>query len=571
MEKQLRGLAALALLPIISTACTSIGFLVNFTHFTLFGVLGALFSFVLVGRLGGWKSLLLSLFYAIFTFFIADIFLFGQLGDYFHYHYPQALLLEQGWNPVFQPSMESVAEAFNLELDTFRPVHTICFPLLLAQWTAIVDTITGSLCGYIWVVFLFLPAVAWMIWTTLKRFSGLAENKWGYTLLLLGFIACGYRSYFNWTPVDSTIFLTTLFFLLSFIHVLEKAYGWTTLCFGVAAVMLCGMKQSCVLFVAIPLITLLGIRLVKRDWHALERDMLLTLGIALGVILLCFHPYMTNWSLYGSPLFPAHSFVTEWQNWDVTIDLGRGGALDRPSLIRFLMTQVLWISLTLITAILAWKHQNARKWLLLELFLLLSVFLLPSKLYTYSRYLTPLPLILLFTLLAVIHCRTQKYGRYMWKGMCGVTLCWLLLTTAYVGIEMLSLGILALDTQSIFYTPAKEGELILVSTRAFLPKANTTNVYLTAPNVYPLRPNTYFIETFLEHRLHQPITRHYEWTKEDLSAHAKPITDLWLVVSKEAPTLQILTPRPIRLIDACSFPLKLLRTIKLKCRYKSAL
>ncbi len=563
MEKYLRGFAALALVPVISTACVSIGWLVNITAFSLFGIIGSIIPFYLIVRWFGWKFFSLVFLYFITTFFLSDTMLFAQLGDYFHYHYPQVLLLEQGWNPVFMPSMDAVSETLGVALDTFRPVHTICFPLLLAQWSAIVDTLTTSLCGYIWAVFLIAPAVLWIIWMTLKHVVGFKETLWVYGALAFSFMACGYRSYFNWTPVDTLMFLTSTFFLLSYLFIFKSNFGWYRVWFALSAILLCGIKQSGISFVALPLMVLFCLHLFKRDWKELRNDGLLILSIILGVMLLCFHPYLTNWSTYGSPLFPAHSFLETWKGWDITIDLGQGGILDRPHIGRFLSTQYPWLMLTFLIAIVSRKHANTRKWLLLCVFLLLNAFLFPSKLYSYSRYLTAVPLVTVFTLIILFQIYPAiKRRKFMWYSLCCVLISWQFLTATYSIMKVFSFWILASDIQNIFYTPTQNGDLVVVSTRANYPQ-HEKSVYLNNERVYPLCPNTYFLESVLRDRFAQPLTYQYMWTKEDiLKQEVTSFTDLWLFVNKNASTFQTFTSRPLRLDGVLRFPEKFYNNFK---------
>ncbi len=205
-----KGMVALALLPLVASALVSLGWMVNQPHFELFGrlALGVVGGVAFV--LGGWRGVLGAVVYAAVTFVLSDLLVFGQLGDYYHYHYPQVLLMEEGWNPVFQPTMAAVRDGLGVDLETFRPVHTACFPLLLAQWAAVVDVITGSLCGFVWAVFLCLPAVVWLSWRTLERWSVLGEQPyWVRGVGCLAIVAAGARADYVWArqrtvPVAST-------------------------------------------------------------------------------------------------------------------------------------------------------------------------------------------------------------------------------------------------------------------------------------------------------------------------------------------------------------------------------
>ncbi|MGN1325456.1 MAG: hypothetical protein ACI4YA_03825, partial [Candidatus Spyradenecus sp.] len=165
----IKGLAALALWPAIAGCLPSLGYLVGQNWLLPAWLLGGGVAAWAAWRLGRWRALLLCALYAAGSFFLTSLTFLGQSSDYISYHLPQVFLLEAGWNPALQGSLEAVEALGITPLDTFRPFHTICFPLFGAQWSAGTDLATGALHGFNWLVALLLPGAGYLSLRTLSR------------------------------------------------------------------------------------------------------------------------------------------------------------------------------------------------------------------------------------------------------------------------------------------------------------------------------------------------------------------------------------------------------------------
>lgn len=551
LERALWGVCPLAIFPLMTSALISLGFLFGQTWLRESWWLAGGMTVTFVALVGGWRGVLLAGLWAGVSFFVSDILTFGQLGDYFHYHYPQTLFLERGWNPIMQPTMEVLGQTQGVALDTFRPVHTVCFPLLLAQWAAATDTVTRSLCGFVWVVALLTPAVVGMTWVTLRRWCPRVTSPWARALWAAMALLAGCRVDVLWTPLDTTCFLTQLALVSLMVWVTEAPGIWVRVGLCVVAVMLPGLKQSGVAFTAVVFAGLFTARLARREWVALRGDAMAALVVALGVGVFFFHPYATNWVAYGSPLFPAQSFLPTWQGWDITADLGENSAGSRVSLTRFLYLNTQWVMLFVVAVVLAWRARGARKWLLPMGTLLMVALLMPCKLYHYVRYVPFVPLVALFALAAI--AEEKRLPRWVLRVAAGLCVAGFAVFAGWRGLQTLSNVGVALDLQHILALADERPQgLVLLSTRAFVERENS--VYLRRTDLYPLRANTFFAQEVFGRRAGLTLEEQYAWDRATAQAAAEDIADVLIFVRRDTPLCQSLTPRPLRLAGLLRFP-----------------
>lgn len=550
--RALWGVGALVAFPLLASAVVSLGFLVGQSWLVGSWWLAGGVTALVAAAVGGWRGVLLAGMWAGVSFFASDLLTFGQMGDYFHYHYPQALFLGRGWNPVFQPTMEALGQAQGVALDTFRPAHTACFPLLLAQWVAATDAVTGSLCGFVWAVALFVPAVTGLVWATLRRWCPEVTSPWARGLWVAVTLAAGCRVDALWTPLDAVCFLSQLALVLLMVWVAEAPGVWARVGFCVAAVALPGLKQSGVAFVAVAFAGLFAVRLARRSWEALRGDATMALAVAVGVGLLFFHPYATNWVAYGSPLFPAHSFLPAWQGWDITADLGEAPAGNRVSVLRFLRFNAPWVALFAVTLWVARRAKGARKWPLPMGVLLAAAFLMPCKLYPYVRYVPFLPLVALFAVAALAEARWVP--RWALRGAMGLCVAGFAVFAGWRGPQTLSNMGVALDLQTLLALPGERPRgLVSLSTRAFR-EEKENSVYLRRTDIYPLRPDTFFAQEVFGRRAGFALEEQYAWDPTTAKRETEDIGDLWMAVRRDSPLCPLLTPRPLRLAGLLRFP-----------------
>ncbi len=555
----IRGLCALSLFPLLTSTITSLGWLVGQSWLEIGWWLAFAATVVLAFGLGRGRGLLVASGWALLTFFVSDILAFGHLGDYFHYHYPQVFFLERGWNPVFAPTMEALKATYEIALDTFRPIHTVTFPLLLAQWVAATDLITHSLGGFFWAVLLIVPAVGHLVWLTLQRWCSVCKTAPVRWLLVFLTLACGFRVSPLYTPVDSLLFLSQLALLLLVLWVMEAPTLWVRVAFCVAAWMLPGLKQSGILFLGVSCIGIVFVRLMRREWHLLQADITMFMALALAILFSFFHPYMTNWSAYGSPLFPAHSFLEAFKGWDVTIDLGEDPTSAQLSLFRFMRVNGLWVGLFAVACCMAWRTKHARKWLLPMAILLLTALLMPSRVYSYVRYMPTMPLITLLMIAVIME--EQRIPRWILLGAQVCCIGYILMGVGWRTKILLSEIGIALDLQTILVCAPKDAPgIVIVSTRAN--QLPPQSIYLRRTDIYPLYAHTFFLEEIFVRRAGLSLEKEYEWTYAIAQKQTEDIADILVRIRRESPLCSELTPRPLRFSGLLHFPLRVWHILK---------
>lgn len=549
MERILRGLAAAAVFPPTAMAVTALGFLVGRgvpeTAWAAWW-LGVAAAIGVAWWQGGARGAVAALAWGVATFFCADLLLYGQIGDYFHYHYPQALLLEGGWNPVFASSMGEASEAMGVALDTVRPVHTFCFPLALTQFGAVTDWATRSLCGFVWAVFLFAPAVFWLAWSTFRGQVSPRLGALGCVGLAVALLVANRAHPFGFVPLDAVIFLMEVALLLCGRWMLCGEARWPWVWAGLSALVLLGLKQSGVLFVLLFAGMAMGVFAVRGAWRGVWGVTVWALWVAVGGMALWFHPYLTNWADYGGPLFPMQTFWPAWEGWDVTVDLGASPAANRPSLVRFVLARPLWCAF-FAAGCLAWRNARARVWLALAALPMAVLFVGPSKTYAMGRYAPALPIVGLFACLAL-----WEAGEGLRRLAKRVLLpAWVFSIAAMFALgvpRLISFWSVATDVQTVFsVTPEEAKDFRIVSTHAVLPKSNPMAACMFGnAHVYPLRPHTYFLRTIFARR-GLCVQEDYAMGHEEGNGTYAGITDLWLRVSRESSVWRRMTPRPLRL------------------------
>lgn len=547
----LKGLAALALWPAITGCLPSLGYLVGQNWLLPAWILGGGVAAWAAWRLGRWRALLLCVLYAALTLPLSTFFYLGQSNDYINYHYPQVLLLEAGWNPVLQSAREAVDALAITPSGTFRPFHTLCFPLLGAQWSAATDLATGVFTGFDWAVLLILPAVAIWVWATLRRCAPLGEGRrgmWRCAGLTVLALVLNYRLPPAHFPLDNLLYLITLAWLMALWRLLcGERTRWLHWLYGGLALCLAGLKQSALIPIALGFLLLIAQALLPSHRAALPDRLRLCVLSAVAIGLCWFHPYATNWVLYGSPLFPAHSFLPAFQGWDITADLQLQAVKDgHPGFATFCCFNWSWLALVGILGLFACKFRQSRAPLALALLLLLTAVCLPPWLYTYRRYAASLPLIALLLLTQLPRLPPLPLR----KGLLATLLLAIfstLLTDSQpqAGREpnALRTWLAAANAQTIAYFPeeCRPGDVAIVSSFAFfLSKDSSLRFY---PIRYPERAGFYALNELLANRHHLPITLTDTLTPIDALRHYDHPSHLHYLVRKGAPIGQKVIPR----------------------------
>ena len=242
---------------------------------------------------------------------VLTMFTFSYLGyDTQTYHLPMQRLLRQGWNPVFDSTVEKfypLVEGTHLWF-----YHTLFLPKFHQLCGAIVSSafrlFTGdAFLGYVLIVCLFATSLKfamryWNVgaWMGILFACGLTFST-KVTYVLVGF-------------VDYSSYASFLMAALSLVLYRNNRKLSDLVLFVVAACICMTTKTTGILCVGLLVVLTLPL-LWKRTayWHAL-----LALGLLVAVI--GASPLLTAWIQYGSPFYPSMTFNPDVPVVDITCD-----------------------------------------------------------------------------------------------------------------------------------------------------------------------------------------------------------------------------------------------------------
>ena len=291
--------------------------------------------FSLLALLNHWKSLLkfwglvlLALFFTAYTFSYMQ-------KDSECYHIPMQILLKEGWNPVFDSSIEKFKGIVNVS--TLWETHTLFLPKTVALCGALVAQATGlwiadSFLGYILIFVLFRISYVfaqeiWKCkWTSCFLFASTIILNSKFTTLLEG-----RNDYYIYSSL--MIALLSLF-LYAYRHQLHDYL------LAILATAICSTSKSTGL---VNCIFLWGVFWICCLWKCKIKEAWLgSLTVIFLIVLIGVSPLVTSWIQYGSPLYPSMTFDPKISPIDITSDfIGNADGERMGHLARFVYA---WIS-----------------------------------------------------------------------------------------------------------------------------------------------------------------------------------------------------------------------------------
>ena len=497
----LRGMVWCCLLPLVSGGIAVSGLPFKLSLFSVALPIGLFVVLAVALWRTGWRGALGAVLFLIVSFFLADAFALGGIGDDWLYRFPQVFLLEDGWNPVLYRMTES-AEAVGLDLGDVRLYHVFFLPVFNAAWAASVDSVLGSLGGFVWEAFLFLPLVALLA----VRVGRLIAPSWrwmGLLLFLTSFAAC-YRGNFIWSPTDALgafVYVALVFALVLSLRG-QSQYFWMSVC---TVFLLCTKPNHASYCVLIWGALAIGL-FVFRRWEEMRRVFLVLFPwLAIVVLWLNFHPYLTGWVCQGSPLYPFHSFTLDVSQTNILSDLGTAPEGAVPSLRALVKSPILvFAAFPFVMTGLLWKIRHP-VWPLVGWLLFICAVLTPSRCYNYSRYYLWLPLlpVLLGCMLLEGRLRLTR-----WLGV-AVLLCVTVALGGIVALRTITFGTFSFDLYKV--------------TQAQV----TVKTWPTSPDwfpaVYPPNGTAYTVDCLLRQRAGNPIEHVKKKGPSDIAFPDRPI------------------------------------------------
>ncbi len=425
------------------------------------------FSCSLIGAiLDSWKQAL-KFMGGVALLLLATMFTFSYVGtDATTCHYPMQRLLIEGWNPIFQSSLERFmaipAEGF------LTRYHILFMPKISALCGALVASATNLFSGDAFLGY----ALIFSLWCVSQRFADAQWRcgKWSASVFALAITFSTKITSFLAGQVDYTVyagFIIGLFALLTWIR--GRILGDLCLAFlGLSIAMLAKPAG----FVCGAFVILIGGFMVHKD-VAFSRAFRIFL---LFFIVVGASPFLTAWIQYGGPFYPAMTFDASVETVDITSDFVSNtdgdsmGYLSRIVYAWFSKTLAIkacawfsgnpdfapefyvcggvggfgsWFCLLMLGSLvaLAVSHKNRIVWLCI--FIFFTANLAPLKYIGYSRYFSQIWIIPFLALFNLLYSSYSWLSRYVKRvrifALIGCVLFmvpFILRTLAYQGMQL---------------------------------------------------------------------------------------------------------------------------------------
>lgn len=271
------------------------------------------FSFLFFSALSlliHWKKLLLfwgltflGLFLCTFTFSYDGV-------DAEIYHIPMQILLREGWNPIFDSTIEKFSRITNIE--TLYYYHTLFLPKTVALCGALVAKASG-----LWIANSFLGYLLFFVMLRTSFVFAKRIWKFGRTCCLLFSAAVSCNSIFSALiegMVDFHLYAALIISSFSIILYLREHMIYDLVLAVIASAICCttkttGLTNSIVLWGAFGL----------YSWKRKETYLSIA-AVALLIIWIGMSPFVTSWIQYGSPFYPLMTFDPQITPVDITDD-----------------------------------------------------------------------------------------------------------------------------------------------------------------------------------------------------------------------------------------------------------
>ncbi len=274
-----------------------------------------------------WKSALTSVFLFAFFLFALRCLIPPLLWDdpvcpdMQAYHLPMVQFLVEGWNPIWDPMAEGMAESLGLDLWGMAPLHMAFLPKTMAVFSAVAHCFIRDPLALTFSA----PFVLWcgVFMTSLRKFSGLPR-----LLLLIALV--GILPMVAWhMPVDLCLAIASCGLLLTMHDAFgQKRCDWMALTVWCAWMMNLKLNGLIAAFVFCCLFVCAKLWKERASWKRCFGSFV-AWGCLLILLwsLISWSPLGTSWRSYGHPLYPFKTAdASRFPVMDLTWDLQGGNA-----------------------------------------------------------------------------------------------------------------------------------------------------------------------------------------------------------------------------------------------------
>lgn len=273
---------------------------------------------------------------------VATAFTFSYTGtDALNYHYPMQRLLLDGWNPVFDSTIERFRA---LTGDTVTVWHTLFLPKGPHLCGALVSALTGLYAGDAFLGYALIVAL-------LCAASRFAKSEWRcgawMAALFAVSVTCSTKiTSFLAGQVDYVTYAGFLAALFAYLVWRRERAAGDLLLAGLCLALTMLAKTTGLICGVFALLIALAL-----DWRRAEFRWGCVV-LALFVVVVGASPLLTAWVQYGAPFYPSMTFDPSVSTRDITADFtGNDDALAMGYLARIVYA---WFSPTLATNACAW-------------------------------------------------------------------------------------------------------------------------------------------------------------------------------------------------------------------------
>ena len=309
--------SVLLLFPVFVTLCTALVFLFggHVTPWIWWGNLLGAFLFIarwgnVTPRVRIGNGLFLLALLGI-SWVVAGIVYVKAAIDFSAYHYPAVRLLIEGWNPVYDATPEAITATMGVDSIGMRVWHVLSMPKAVWYFSASAYAFFKTPFNLLFPLFPFLLlstafSVLRFVHLSKKWVGGIAG------VLLLSLVYC--TAYIYPFTVDAYVGLAAIGLLVTMGMSLTGDCKRHLLPLIVYSFWMMNSKQSgllgCFLFWVVFSVVLVW--KTRREWRALLIRLMGLAGILAGTFLISSaSPYLTQWVNYGHPLYPCYTVDEE--------------------------------------------------------------------------------------------------------------------------------------------------------------------------------------------------------------------------------------------------------------------
>lgn len=319
-ERLLEYALLLVLFPFFCFALGSLGFLVRLALTKWYAALALLLTLVVLKfRSQTWKEFGIKT--LIFVLLLLGFMTIGALHtddlcDSRIYHKPAAILMADGWNPVWEPDVTKFYERNGIDPQSLKTSHLQYFPK--GQWIvcAILYLATGNVDAGDYVDYAFMFALVILTYCALREWLG--TGKW---LAILASVTISLNpiaimSLTN-AHIDGLLGESLLMFLLASACFLKNGQKRWIPWILIPAIYGCSLKHTGPVYLGVAGFILT----IPLLWRAIRKQtgtpetpvgmkewLKLMIPIPFAVLILCANPFVTNTVNHTSPFYPLHSF-----------------------------------------------------------------------------------------------------------------------------------------------------------------------------------------------------------------------------------------------------------------------